>query len=602
MRLYRRTAPSLRKTLPPALLLLALLSAGNVFVYTSGPESVSKFEAVADFGSSTQSSKTQDIRLDVNVAVVIPFHRCQARSQLHKTFEFWHQNPPCMNGPAPNVHLSLVFYYSEDLDVEPSIKRKVRALMWGLPKHTRRCFDDVHFLSARLSPMENIYPFGPCHQFYNAFLLLRNMRFSHWLLYEPDVVPIQAGWGDALLNLSSQNVNCTSWWQLGSWPMYKNKVDKLIVNNVSGKDLHLNGNAVYCLLSPEFDDYRYRVQITYPPNGCAGPKEFTELGGYDHALYRYRLLPENHLADKFYLFVNDEFIMNFGESSYDVSDVLRKHPSTMLVHGKYPFLEADMKLHLDQKYATHNLTTALENIYISQFNRKPSRSELHFFTRAFQHIHGQESTIRCVLREITSYCDRRNHNLLLSSCGGQVHRVFELHSKAVLTGLFIRLGQRMPGPEAKTYVKYAGAQSCSSVTEKLCRLTLFSCPEKEFLHLASKQTSLYPLYDELAYFIRAGIVTALERVKRSLLLARVAMSSIRYRAERNCYSIGKTFSTAPLNYVMESSYLGVCKNASYDAMADVLSCTWKNNTLTMPRPYECADDINVNQLSMMLDC
>ena len=590
----------------PVLLFSALLSAVHAYVSFSfsTPQSMIPLEDIDKLASTTQlmNSKMQDVRYDVNVALVVPFYRCQVITRLQKTFEFWYSYPPCVESRAPDKKLSLILYYSEDLDIDSSMKRKIRALIQRFPANVFRCFHGMHFLSARLLPTENKYPIGPCHQFFKAFSLLRNMSFSHWMLYEPDVIPIRIGWGDALLNLSSQNVNCQSWWQLGSWPMYRNKVDKLVVNNISGRDLHLNGNAIYCLLSTRFDEYRARVQMTYPPNGCAGPAEFSELGGYDHALYRFRMLPENreYMEDKSDRFVNDEFILNFGESGYDMTDVLHKHPSTMLVHGKYPFVTPEMRLHLDQKYATYNITATLEIVYLSELHRKPSPSELHFFTRAFQQSHGDENVMRCVLRAITSHCDRDNHNSLLSSCGGQVQRLFDRRSKAIITGLYIRLGRKMPGPEAATYIKSmnTGLESCGSIINKLCRLPAFYCPDNIFFELSLHKRAIPTCnYDELVYFLRTKIVKVLLKLQK---FTRLLMSF--NGEEGTCYSSGKGFSTTPINHVMESSYLTTCRNASYDQTKDVVSCMWKDNALFMSSPYKCAEDINVNRRSGQLDC
>mmetsp|Transcript_4481 Transcript_4481/g.12054 ORF Transcript_4481/g.12054 Transcript_4481/m.12054 type:complete len:603 (-) Transcript_4481:593-2401(-) len=602
MRRPRKLRELLTKVLRPALLLSALLSAANSYFSVSVAKSVNSVDDVVNLPSTRHhvTSRTNDDHLDVNVAVVVPFSRCQALFRLEETFEYWHKHPPCVGSHSPDTRLSLILYYSKDFDVDFSVKRKVEALTQQMPTAVRRCFDGMHFISAHLSSHEDTYPFGPCHQFYEAFPRLRSMRFTHWLLYEPDVIPLQGGWGDTLLNLANLNVKCRSWWQLGSWPMYRNKVDQFNVNNISGRDLHLNGNAVYCLLSAQFDEYRSLVQMKYPPKGCAGPAEFTELGGYDHALYRFRLLPENreYMEDKFDRFINDDFIMNFGESGYDVSNVLRKHPSTMLVHGKYAFAKPDMRQHLDQKYATHNISAILEKIYMSELQRKPSPSELQFFTRAFQRIHDDEDRMQCVLRTITCYCNRGNHKSLLSLCDGQVQRVFGRRSKAIITGLFIRFAQRMPGPEAIPYAQMmnSGADSCSSILEKLCRLPIFFCSETD--HLIFPSTPWDNFYDELVYFVRRSIVTLV----RSRLERFVERIKSLFRAERNCHSSGKIFSTTPANLVMESSYLAVCKNAFYNQTADMLSCIWKTNTLHIRRPYACAEDINVNQLSRQLDC
>jgi hypothetical protein len=170
-----------REIVANVLLLLALLSAGNAFLSFSAMQSNTHEIAVA-LPSTPQLVQTEGKRIDVNVAVVVPFHRCQALSRLHETFEFWRKRPPCTDAHKWHIHLSLVLYYSEDLDKDSSMKRKVHALIRRLPTYVRRCFDGIHFLSARLAPTENIFPLGPCHQFYVALGLLRNMHFSHWTL------------------------------------------------------------------------------------------------------------------------------------------------------------------------------------------------------------------------------------------------------------------------------------------------------------------------------------------------------------------------------------------------------------------------------------
>ena len=161
----------------------------------------------------------------------------------------------------------------------------------------------------------------------------------------------------------------------------------------------------------------------------------------------------------------------------------------------------------------------------------------------------------------------------------------------------------MPGPEAAKYVKMmnTGSDTCTTIIEKLCNLPTFFCPEINILNVSTQKTLGY-YFDELAYFIRRGIVKALlKRVKVVFsLFVRAIMSS--FGVERNCLSNGRVFSTMPINHVMESSYLAVCRNATYHQTADILSCTWKGNTLYMQSPYQCAEDINVNQLSGQLDC
>ena len=85
----------------------------------------------------------------------------------------------------------------------------------------------MHFISAELSEEDDVHPFGPCIQFYKMFDFLRDLGYDHWLQYEPDVSPVQNGWGDRLLELAANNQGCRNWWQLGSVPMYPNPVAEL---------------------------------------------------------------------------------------------------------------------------------------------------------------------------------------------------------------------------------------------------------------------------------------------------------------------------------------------------------------------------------------
>ena len=101
--------------------------------------------------------------------------------------------------------------------------------------------------------------------------------------------------------------------------MYRNVVDFLQIENSAAVDMHINGNAIYCLVSDDFDLYRAKVIKRFPPMGCNGHADYGQLGGFDHAMYRFRLLRESreYMKGKFSKFRIDDFIMNFGESKYD---------------------------------------------------------------------------------------------------------------------------------------------------------------------------------------------------------------------------------------------------------------------------------------------
>ena len=48
------------------------------------------------------------------------------------------------------------------------------------------------------------------------------------------------------------------------------------------------------------------------------------------------------------------------------------------------------------------------------------------------------------------------------------------------------------------------------------------------------------------------------------------------------------------NKVFAGSYLSACHSAKYEDSQDILTCQLGEQTLTLPQPYVCADDISVN--------
>ena len=59
-------------------------------------------------------------------------------------------------------------------------------------------------------------------------------------------------------------------------------------------------------------------------------------GGYDHALYRFRMHPDNYEYSRVVLnrFGYSQFVQNRGEAIYDPEEVVRDYRSTYFVHSK----------------------------------------------------------------------------------------------------------------------------------------------------------------------------------------------------------------------------------------------------------------------------
>ena len=113
------------------------------------------------------------------------------------------------------------------------------------------------------------------------------------------VNPVTADW---FLRLESKTATDCEYWQKGSAAM----CDPWYFGEIAPRhDFHINGNAQYVIGCPGLQDYLVKVQKYFPPQshlkGCCcevmgGCETHDPNGvelGYDHALYQYRMQPEN---------------------------------------------------------------------------------------------------------------------------------------------------------------------------------------------------------------------------------------------------------------------------------------------------------------------
>ena len=495
----------------------------------------------------------------VRVAVVIPFHRNDAFVRLQETLHQWIEMIPCTSADTANK-LYLFFNYAGDLDLDTDVDLHL-ALVWNnLPQEIRKCFHPLRTWSCKLSEAENIYPIGPCLQFHETFHRLRSMGFDHWLLYEPDVVPIRPGWGTRLLELARQNQDCRNWWQLGSTAMHPNKVDQLEVEGSKGIDLHLNGNAVYCVKSSDFDEYRNLVSKTYPARGCYVTNIDDELAGYDHALYRFRMRVENraYMQEKLWKFKDDPFIRNFGDTHFDALKMRALSSQTMLVHSKYFFAGKETQAFLDQKYLPHDLRPDIKRIYILALGRVPSASEMDFFSRVLQPFYDDTEVMSCLFDKTISLCKTRPGDIrdkMTESCKGRgtLSDMFSSLVEATLTGLYITTLAGVPGPEA---------------SELLCKSENSEYGQDKMESLCGKNA-----------YVGA-------RPKRHNILFPVQ------RTVQPCTISGS--SSQSFNRVLVGSYRLACDFVEYNDISDLLSCQVGESSSALNHPYRCAADISVN--------
>ena len=285
---------------------------------------------------TASASGGQDSR--VQVAFVMPFVEFQLVKVATLLTEHWARFPPC-RPDTPRQSADLVFFTENPLG--PGVQRRIRSYYAGLGSERTGCFrtDEPIFLSmtAEVNP-ELSHLEGAAFTFYSLFRLLEK-HYQTFVLAEPDVAPVQPNFLPALVK-KSRSVNCEAdgFWQFGSLPLTKDVDAGMLRERV---DYHMNGNAIYVLGCAEFEEYKCRVQSFYIPKdecelvaGCSTHEAYE--GGYDHALYRFRMHPDNYEYARLILhkFGYSDFVQNRGEGVYDPAVVVRESPSTYFVHSK----------------------------------------------------------------------------------------------------------------------------------------------------------------------------------------------------------------------------------------------------------------------------
>ena len=446
---------------------------------------------VAFINKEYDSSTTNELITDglANVAIVMPFVKCQVKDRIKQNLESWRKYPPCTTTDKFYGNLTFFFHYNKNLDDDPELESELLNIWFEVSDQIRNCFNsDAKFISSDLSEIEDKYPRGPCLQFWRSFEILKELQYDHWFQYEPDVFPIQVGWGTRMLSLAADNYNCQHWWELGSMPHYPNPVNRGTIEGSRSLDQHMNGNALYCLKSRRYSEYRSKVRKFYAPDGCDGPKGYGELSGFDHAMYRFRVHMNNsEIAHKImHKFRLDEFILNYGESEYDRDEVLEAFPLAMLVHSKFHVVSEEEKGYLRVKYYPEYFSDLLSRIFWMQLGRMISVSEKNYFSKLISlgivdrgNIH---KILSCVLWKVfdcrhlnnPSFFSQNELNYNTLSCDGQhLRNFFPSRGYAIVAGQFMKIHNRMPGPEVAELIHRIESYeitSCADIISKICSL------------------------------------------------------------------------------------------------------------------------------------
>lgn len=336
----------------------------------------------------------------IQVAYVVTFVDFQVPKLIYLLQRLWSEIAPCLPDD-PVASADLVFF--TPLPLSQTLRERILYHYHQLGPERIGCFHrSPSFLSLPAGSEDLPHIEGAAAGFYSLFPLLE-AKYETFLLAEPDSAPVRSGFITKLVEVSKR-VHCREGglWQLGSLPFYEDTAYGWIKYRV---DYHINGNSLYALGCPDFEDFKCRVQTFYYPrgsctrvSGCATNMPMED--GYDHAMYRFRVHPQNfeYARTTMHRFAYGFFLTNRGEDVYDPQSIRWSSPSTYLVHSKSIFRNsAARQVQYAAKKVLHtaDVCSTLDRISsiggISLFGVSP-------IERAYQYLRTGEFTLTDALR------------------------------------------------------------------------------------------------------------------------------------------------------------------------------------------------------------
>ena len=146
---------------------------------------------------------------------------------------------------------------------------------------------------------------------------------------EPDMRPIQSNW------LTKVQLACAwpvePFWVKGS--IFRGDYYTIQKTDYLPNLYHINGNAVYNLGQPEeYKNFYFNQMRPYVIKRWGDSLNAYDTDVWDFLYFRDNYDKARHILSKF---VYTDLIHNMWKTNYSVSDHVKKHPDTFLVHGGY---------------------------------------------------------------------------------------------------------------------------------------------------------------------------------------------------------------------------------------------------------------------------
>lgn len=316
---------------------------GGIAVEVSNCSSSS---ALSEEGVFPFVSLDRALQLNQLGAVAVPLTDHE-EEMLLENFRRWNEprHIPAFPSDKP-AEVSLVVVFNGRRD--PVREDRIRAVFDGL-ENLRRCFSSLHFQYCELRPEEDYYErdysktvgpagfkAGPNAQFFGAMRQLAT--YGHYVfMMETDCLPVRPGWVSALQRIINSS---NDFWIMGSMYRGVGTLDRPY-------HIHLNGNSVYAVGDPRFQQFLDEVWEPALVNLVA---QMPTLA-YDCVLPTYFAMQEDEAGwrtqqDVMHNFVYTDYIQNHagrleveGAAGRALGDILRESPETYVVHGRHFFNE-----------------------------------------------------------------------------------------------------------------------------------------------------------------------------------------------------------------------------------------------------------------------
>ena len=283
-----------------------------------------------------------------SLAIVFPFILGQIETRLMPLIGSFASAPPCGDGPA-GLPVRFVFYSPQNTPLAEEQRHAILDAFAVLPRSATACLaaDPVDFATVLLpDAVVDRHPDGPCAMFWELFSLPKLSAFDYMFVFEPDVMPLRAGWAQALhALLPSPAAPVDDFWVRGSAPQCHGSYAQIEERG----DQHINGNALYKLHDDAFAAFRDRVRHFYPAgmapgglvDGCSTGAPFE--GGHDNAMFQYLRAAANFDFARSVrrLISYTSVVVNLCEEDFDAAEVLRTWPFAYLAHSKGPLFSAE---------------------------------------------------------------------------------------------------------------------------------------------------------------------------------------------------------------------------------------------------------------------